>query len=182
MKHAPIDVLRRFAIAACSLLAAGALFHAEVASALVTRGDDALRAGDQTRAIGYYRRALVVDPRSAMSADRLAFNLLLRHTVVDAREAIVLASTALVIHPDDVPLLVDRALGEQRISRFAQAESDFIRAGRLGHDARYYYFAGRLAMKRGMRAQSRRYFSSAVALDPHFAPARTALERMHRSS
>jgi tetratricopeptide (TPR) repeat protein len=175
MNHGTLSIGRRFAVAIASLAIAAVLFHGSVASALVTRGDDAMRAGYQSRALTFYRRALIADPHATLPADRLAFNLLLRHTVNDSRDAIAIASDALRHHPADVALLVDRALGEQRIGALAHAEEDFSRAGSLAHDARYEHFAGRIALRRGHRTAARRHFAAARADDPTFAPARTAL-------
>jgi len=182
MKGHDISPARRFAIAVCSLLVAAVAFHAQVASALVTRGDDAMRTGDQPRAIAFYRRAVALDPAAQMPADRLAFNLLLSHTPDGARNAIAIASHALQQHPDDVALLVDRALGEQHLGRWTNAEVDFARAGLIAKDARYEHFAGRIALKRGRRHAAFRHFQTALSDDPRFAPARVALQdmRLHR--
>jgi len=180
MKRRDISLTRRFGIALCTLLVAAIAFHAQVASALVTRGDDAMRAGNQTLAIAFYRRAVTLDPAAQTPADRLAFNLLLRHTPDDAQSAIDIASGALRRHPDDVPLLVDRALGEQRLGHWKTAENDFARAGKIAKDPRYEHFAGRIALKRGHRAAAFRHFQAAVADDPRFAPARVALQSMRQ--
>ena len=42
-------------------------------TSIVTRADDALRAGDVPAALRLYARARAIDPQSALAADRLAF-------------------------------------------------------------------------------------------------------------
>ncbi len=169
-----IALPRRIGIACAALLLAAGLFRGAVASALVTRGDDALRAGD-TAGTRYYARALAIDPACARAADRLAFALALRRRPEDAEAAVAVATAALAHVPDDGPLLADRGFAEQRLARWAAAERDFGRAGSVGRDARYDHLAGRVALKLDDRRTARRYFALALRHDPRFDPARAAL-------
>jgi tetratricopeptide (TPR) repeat protein len=165
-----IPLSRRIAIAAVSLSIAGGLFHGQLASALVTRGDDAPRSG-----VRYYRRALAFDPHSNRAADRLAFYLAMRHAAGDAQAAIAVATAALAFVPGDAALLADRGLAEQRLGCWREAERDFGSAGASGRDARYDHLAGRLALRLGDAREARRFFSTALQHDPTFGPARAAL-------
>lgn len=169
-----ISLRRRIGIACAALLLAAGLFRGQVASALVTRGDDALRAGD-TSGLRFYARALALDPTSARAADRLAFALAMRRSTHDAEAAIDVATAALDRLPDDGALLADRGFAEQRLARWAAAERDFGRAGAVDHDARYDHLAGRVALKLDDRRTARRYFALALRHDPRFEPARAAL-------
>jgi tetratricopeptide (TPR) repeat protein len=171
-----ISLPRRCAIAAISLSLAAVMFHGQIASALITRGDDAIRNGDTAGAVRYYRRALAVDGSSTRAADRLAFYLTMRRAAGDAEAAIGVATAALERTPHDPALLADRGLAEQRLHRWAAAETDLGNAGQAGQDPRYDHLAGRVALRRGDLAGARRYFRIALALDPAFGPARVALQ------
>lgn len=171
-----IALSRRLFIALVSLLIATLAFHGAVASALVTRGDDALRSGDEKSAFMYYRRAMIFEPTVTTAADRLAFHLALHHSRVDAKRAIVIANGGLHRNPQDGSLLADRALAEERLKAWSTAERDFTRAADILHDARYDQFAGKAALQRGDRSAARQHFNHALHLDPSFAPARVALK------
>jgi len=174
----PIPLWRRFAIAGVALVLAGGLFRGQLGTALVTRGDDAVRNGDRTGAVRYYTRALAIDPHSLRAADRLAFYLGMRRAPGDAEAAIAVASTALLQIPSDPALLADRGLAEQRLRRWNAAEADFGRAGAAGRDARYDHLAGRIALRLGDVAGARHFFGRALLDDPAFSPARVALARL----
>jgi len=173
-----IPLGRRIALAAIALTVAGGLFRFQLAAAVITRGDDALRGGDRAAAVRYYARALALDPRSSRAADRLAFYLDMRHLPGDAESAIDVASRALGNAPDDPALLADRGLAEQRLGRWRAAEDDFARAGSAGRDARYDHLAGRIALRLGDAGGARRYFSTALTHDSAFGPARAALAKL----
>jgi Tfp pilus assembly protein PilF len=173
-----IPLRRRLAIAAVALLLAGGLFRGQLAAALVTRGDDALRNGDPSAAARYYSRALHIDPRSSAAADRLAFHLAMGHQADDARAAIAVATQALAAHAQDAGLLADRGLAEQRLGRWHAAERDFAGAGAAGHDARYDHLAGRVALRLHDLGAARHFFDLALLADPGFGPARAALARL----
>lgn len=170
-----IPLGRRVAIALVTLMLAAGLFRGQLATALVTRGDDASRNGDRTGAVRYYHRAFAIDSGSSRAADRLAFSLAMRRGRGDAQAAIDVATAALVRQPDDAALLADRGLAEQRLGRWRDAERDFAHAAVAGRDARYDHLAGRIALRLGDRVGARRFFRLALGRDPAFGPARVAL-------
>ena len=170
--------IRRLVVAASGLAAAFVLFHGQLATALVTRGDDALRGGDVKTAIRFYERATRLDPASLVAADRLAFELALRHDRSGATQAIAVATRTLTRNASDPNLFADRAFAEVQLRRWRDAERDFSRAGSLAHDARYEHFAGRMALHRADRNAARRYALLALVDDPGFAPARGMLRAL----
>jgi len=176
----PIGTARRFAIGLVSLACAAALFHANVASALVTRGDDQLRAGDVAGAVRAYARAARLDGASAVGADRLAFALLMRRHGGDAARAFEVADAALHVVPQDPKLLADRALAAVRLGRVRAAERDFALAAAVARDPRFAHFAARMAQRRHDRAAERAHLRTALAIDRNYAPARTLLARRAR--
>jgi tetratricopeptide (TPR) repeat protein len=173
-----IPLGRRIAIAAVALSVAGGLFRGQLAAAVITRGDDALRGGNRAAAVRYYARALALDPNSSRAADRLAFYLDMRHQPGDAESAAEVATAALGRTPDDAALLADRGLAEGRLGRWRAAERDFGRAGAAGRDARYDHLAGRVALKLGNVDGARRHFLAALTHDAAFGPARAALVKL----
>lgn len=168
---------RRIALAFVSLTCAAFLFRGNVAAALVTRGDDLLRAGDVDGAVKRYARAERFDAASAVAADRLAFFLLVRRGRGDAMRAYTVADRALRIVPEDPALLVDRAFAAQRLARWRASERDFLRAARIGRDPRYAHLAARSAAHRGDRRAAREDLRTALAIDGAYAPAKALLRR-----
>jgi tetratricopeptide (TPR) repeat protein len=169
---------RRLLVAGVALGMAYTLFHGQLAAAVVTRGDDALRAGDVDAAIRLYSRAAGLDPRSTVAVDRLACHLALRHERDGARAAVAIASRALDSGAVEPALFVDRAFAELQLRAWRDAERDFDRAGTLAHDPRYEHFAGRMALRSGNRTAAKRYARRALADDPNFAPARAMLRTL----
>jgi tetratricopeptide (TPR) repeat protein len=167
--------VRRFAVALIAVACAAVLFHAQVASALVTRGDDMLRAGDADGALRYYERAIRLDARSAAAADRLAFSLLLRRRPGDATRAFRAAGDALRSLPGDPLLLADRAFAAEQLGRWRDAERAFAAAAARARDARYAHLAARMAARAHDLAAERADARAALRLDPHFAPSRALL-------
>jgi tetratricopeptide (TPR) repeat protein len=173
-----IPLPRRFLVAAVALTLAALVFHIQLASAVVTRGDDALRNGDVAGAMRFYARAERLDPGSTVAADRLAFNLALRHDRDDARLAVAVATSAIALHPRDPSIFADRGFAELQLGAWRSAEGDFAQAGILGRDARYDHFASRMALRASDPAAARRYAERALHEDPAFAPARALLRAL----
>lgn len=171
---------RRCMLAAISLAAAGLLFRGNLAAALITRGDDLLRAGDIGGAVRAYSRSQRLDPHSAVPADRLAFFLLVRRAPGDAARAYAVADAGLRLAPGDAALLADRGFAAQRLSRWHDAERDFAAAARAGRDARYAHLAARMAERRADRSAERAHLRAALALNASYAPARALLARIAR--
>lgn len=170
-----IPRLRRVVLGVTSLAFAAVLFRANVAAALVTRGDDLLRAGDVDGAVARYARAEKLDARSTVAADRLAFFLLVRRARGDAGLAYSVADRALQVVPSDPALLADRAFAAQRLARWGESERDFLRAAQLGRDPRYAHLASRSAAHRGDRRAARADLRAALLIDRAYAPARALL-------
>lgn len=166
--------LRRLVCAVTALALSAVFFHAQVAAAVVTRGDDLLRGGDPDAALRAYARALWIDPRAAIAADRLAFYLALRHDRADARRAVDIATRALQSAPQ-AALFADRAFAELQLGRWRAAERDFAEAGRDARDPRYFHFAARMALHRRDARAARADARGALAVDARFAPARALL-------
>jgi tetratricopeptide (TPR) repeat protein len=167
----PIPRARRLACAIVAIAAAAVLLRAQLADALVTRGDDAFRSGDVAGALRAYDRAVRIDPHSAIAADRLAFFLALRHERGSAERAVAIASVALAARAGDAALAADRGFAEMQLGRWTAAERDFAAAGLRGRDARYDHLAARMALRRGDRDAARAYAARAIAADRAFRPA-----------
>jgi tetratricopeptide (TPR) repeat protein len=176
----PPAPLRRLIVASFAVACAAVLFRPNLASALITRGDDVLRVGDVDAAVRYYGRAVRLDAGSAVAADRLAFFLLVRRRSGDAARAQSIADAALSAAPADPALLADRAFAERRLGRRAAAERDFAAAARTGRDPRYAHLAARIAAERGDRAAARSHLRTALELDARYAPARVLLATLGR--
>lgn len=170
---------RRIAVALLSLSCAGVLFRGNVATALVSRGDDLLAAGDLNGASRVYGRAFRLDTANADAADRLAFALLLRRAPGDAARADAVAAAGLTAAPHDARLLADRGFAAQRLRRWRSAEAAFLAAALIGRDARYAHLAAQMARRCADRAAERRHLRAALALDYRYAPARMLLARLN---
>ena len=141
-----IPPLRRFALAGTDVALAALLFHGQIAAALITRGDDLLRAGDIDGAVAAYERATQLGGTTS-AFDRLAFYLLVRRQPGDTMRALRVANAALARVPGDPALLSDRAFASLRLHRFADAARDFAAAGAAAHDLRFTRLAHRLALR-----------------------------------
>jgi hypothetical protein len=171
---------RRLALAMLSLTCAAVLFHTNVATALVSRGDDLLAAGDVNGAARVYGRAFRLDAANADAADRLAFALLLRRAPGDAARADAVAVAGLAAAPHDARLLADRGFAAQRLRRWRDAEAAFLGAALVGRDPRYAHLAAQMARRCADRAAERMHLRTALALDRRYAPARMLLARWNR--
>jgi tetratricopeptide (TPR) repeat protein len=171
-----IGIGRRLAIAALSLAASSLLFHSQVASTLVTRGDDYSRLNDLERAKTMYARALWFDRASIVAADRLAFLGIRQHNRVGYELARDTSADGLRHHAEDCRLLLDRALAEEHLGSFGAALADFDRLAALEPDARTFEFAARMAMRLHDRRAAHVRFARVLALDPRFASARHGYE------
>lgn len=172
--------LRRFAVASFAVACAALIFRTNLASALVTRGDDVLRTGDVDAAVRYYDRAARIDGHSTVAADRLAFFLLVRRRPGDAARAQTIADTALRFAPVDPALLADRGFAARRLGRRGAAERDFAQAALAGREPRYAHLAARIAVERGDRTAARLLLRRALEIDARYAPARALLARLAR--
>jgi tetratricopeptide (TPR) repeat protein len=170
--------VRRVLCGVVSLTIAAFAFHTELASAIVTRGDDAMRNGDIATAERAYGRALWLDAGSPVAADRLAFGLIMQHDRAKAERAKTIASKALEIAPRDAALLADRAFARMQCHEWAAAGRDFASLAVLTRDARYEHFASRMALRAGDRRAARAHALSALRRDPAFAPSRVLLRTL----
>lgn len=170
---------RRIGVALVALVCSSVLFRGNVAAALVTRGDELAAGGDVDGALRIYGRALRIDP-SAAAADRLAFTLLLRRRPGDAARAYAVAVDAVRSAPRDPALLADRGFAAQRLHRWRDAEEAFLAAAQVARDPRFAHLAAQTAARDGARVRERAHLMTALALDPHYAPARVLLERLAR--
>ncbi len=172
-----IPLRRRIALVAVAAGATAIVLRGTLASALVTRGDEMLYAGQRMRALAFYRRALLVDENDADAVDRYVFLSMTLHRADALRRAVAVATRFLTIRPADARVRFDRALCEWRLKRAPQAERDFVAVARVKRDARAYVFAGYAAAATGAQERARQWWRAALALDAAYAPARRALSR-----
>ncbi len=173
-----IPLWRRLALSVFALMISALLLRGQLSSAIVLRGDQEAYVGHDARANALYLRALYVDPHNAVAVDRFAFGSLSGHRPAFMRRGIVVASQYLSRTPRDTTVLMDRALLEEALDRFADAERDFSRVASLRGSAQAYTFAGFAALRAGDRRGAVAYWHGAAKIDASYAPARMALARM----
>lgn len=171
---------RRFAVAALALVCSALLFRAQIAEALVIRGDDYMYRGDPVHALERYGRALTIAPSSGVAADRYAFVSLQRRTHASIAAAIAVANRYLGDHPNDAALLTDRALCYLQLHRYMEAERDFERAARSSRAPSDYVFAGWAAQHAGHTRTAVALWREALRIRPGYRPADVALSVLHR--
>lgn len=175
-----VDVRRRLGVAAFSLLLATLLFHAQLADALVVRGDDFLIQHRYGSASDRYSRALWFDAGSRSAADRFMFVASQERSLEKLRKAIDVADSYLANRPGDPVILFDRALCFLILKRYRLALADFERTGYLTRDPQTFVFAGWAARRAGRRAQAIGLWQTALRLRAHYRPAIAALAQSRR--
>lgn len=171
---------RRLTIAFASLVLSVGIFRAEIASALVTRGDEFLSRGDVPGARHYYERALALQWDSHAATDRFVFFGSGSHDRDVLRGAIRVATVYLRVHPADATILADRAYCFERLHAYAPAARDFAAAARITKSPTEFTFAGWAALRSGRAADARSFWRDALVRDPRFGPARLALRKVRR--
>ena len=168
---------RRVGLIMIALVLSSVLLRSQLASALVTRGDDLVFWGNERAALAKYEIAVRIDPSSAAAADRFAFTAIRMHQPALLRRAVRFIDIALAPRASDPMLGLDRALCLHALGSYAEAAAAFSAVGVRTRDARALMFAA-LDLERIHRgAEARSLLKSAVALDPGFMPARHDLLR-----
>jgi tetratricopeptide (TPR) repeat protein len=168
---------RRLQLASISLLLSAFLFRGPAATALVTRGDSFLAAGEIERARSYYERAVRLGGANEPAIERLAFSGLMLRTPPAIRASISAASQGLALEPQDAELIADRGL-LFRLARDSKAAlADFIRAAVLTRDARLFHLAAWSALRSGDVPEALHLWRTALRADASFSPARRAIAR-----
>lgn len=173
-------VIRRFCTALAAVAASCVLFRAQIAEALVVRGDEYLYANHPQAALERYRRASIADPDFEPAADRYVFVSLEMHTRSSLREGMRVATEYLAHNPDDPALLADRALCLLRAGRYRSARADFERSARFAPAPQTLIFAGWVALRSGDKRAARAFWNRALLEDPRSSAARVALARVPR--
>ena len=171
---------RRIVVALVAVMIAALLFRPQIASALVSRGDEFLARGNAGAARVYYRRAMLVDGESPTAVDRFVFFGTMSRERAVLQQAIAAASAYLSAHAADAVLLEDRALCYQRTGRFEEAASDFEAAARVTGSGRDFTFAGWAAFRSGHSARARRLWLEALRRSPAYGPAMSALRKLSK--
>lgn len=169
---------RRFALAFVGIAASAALLRGPISDALVARGDALLYRARPSDALRMYRRALRVDARNAVAADRFAFVALTTDSRAAVREGVRWTSAILTHDPKNATLRMDRALAYRRLGAQSQALADFARVGAATGDPRALAFAGYAALRVGDRRQARRLWRASLRRSPGFIPALDGLRRL----
>lgn len=172
--------LRRCAMVAFALAVSAFCLRAQVAQALVVRGDEFIYRNEPGQALKRYARAIAIDPASQTAADRYIFISMMLHRRSDATAGITAANRFLRHAPRNAEILFDRAMCLLAVHRYRQAERDFSASAFVSHDARSYVFAGWAALRAGERERARSLWRSALVVQPGFRPAAIALYEQHQ--
>jgi tetratricopeptide (TPR) repeat protein len=178
--NSPFSRLRRFVLGIVALLISAYVFRAQVAQALVLRGDDYLYSNRPVEALARYARAMQIDSSLEAAADRFVFVSMERHTRRSIRVGIAAATVFLVRSPHSVALLDDRGLCYLISHEYGRARVDFERAAMLTKRPADYVFAGWAAEHVGDMREARALWHAALASDPLFEPALIALKEHPR--
>jgi hypothetical protein len=149
---------RRLALAALGIAFALVVMRGWVAMGLVSRGDDVLRAGQQDRALTFYRRAAWFDPDWSVPSDRYAFAAALTGDRRVLEAGVALATTHLRRDPGSYEVRWDRAMCLLHLGRVDEAFSDLavLARGRRA-DWRMNDMARRVALRLGKPAAAREF-------------------------
>ena len=171
----PFSLTRRFVLAGVALALSSVLFRSQAAQALVVRGDDLLAAGHSGQAAAHYRRALAIDPGLDTAADHLIFVSMESHSPAAVAAAVAIADRFLARHPENAPMLADRALCRLIQHRYGLAGRDFERSAELSHSSQEFVFAGWAAKRAGRRDAASNMWRRALSIDPASSAARSGL-------
>lgn len=170
---------RAWLIIAVSLAISAVLFRPFVADALVSRGDEFLRAGDLGAASIYYARAVRADPDSEPAAERFTF-VGFRLGGAELRAVLTFADAYLSRHPSASSVRLDRAFALRAAGMERTAAREFLVLGHERRDFRYFGLAAHAAMLAGRPDLARYAFARALALNPRYAIASQALKQPAR--
>jgi len=146
---------------------------------LIRQGHASERLGQKQDALADYTlaiesHALVGDDQVQVLFDRG----LLRDGMGRLKDALADYSAALLLSPDFVAALNNRAGLYTRLGQFAEARRDYLSALAVaGNSERHYSFfgLGQAAEVQGSFTEARDFYSRALAIDPHFALAEERL-------
>lgn len=169
--------LRRIFVAAAAVAASAILLRAQIADALVVRGDEFLYRSNSAAALRYYSRALHFDAGSATALDRLLFVAVYLRDRVATHDAVLRAAGYLSRRPDDDVIRMDRAMACRALGENQDARDDFAVAGYRSRDARALALAGFAAKAMGRHGAAYRLWRAAAVLAPGMPAVRHALAR-----
>jgi tetratricopeptide (TPR) repeat protein len=172
-----IPLSRRLLLAGVGIAITAFLTRAQIADAVVLRGDECLYRSQPESGLRYYRRALWIDAGNGVAVDRFLFVAMTLRNVTALREGVQLASKYLLENSGDDVVLLDRAMAYRALGRPAAALADFSLIGARRGDGRALTFAGYEARALGHYALARSLWRQALRLDPRIVAARHALER-----
>lgn len=170
-----IPIARRIALALTGIILSGYVLRPQMSQALIVRGDERLYRGNASQALGYYRRAIEMNPYEGSAVDRFAFAAASLRDRSAAREAIALTSAYLHRRPMDDVVRMDRAMAFRLLGDWSHAMEDFETVGERERDAAAMTFAGYAAEAEHDRSRALRLWRRALTFDGSFRAARNAL-------